>query len=134
MMGNDATLVVVGNTTELDGSKNKGKEPIRGSGLSSSGNAQENRVEHNVTIGYKDPSAPLKDLPKEQDKEESNIFQSKHSPHRNKRRFRKWKLRLDEYRMTLGRGLGLEEMVGMTLRGLVGKFSYKAMRTSEIEA
>ena len=36
--------------------------------------------------------------------------------------------------MMLGRGVGLAKVVGMTLRGLVGKFSYKAMRTCDIES
>ena len=34
--------------------------------------------------------------------------------------------------MALGHDVGLEEVVGMTLRGLVGKFSYKSMRCSDI--
>ena len=35
--------------------------------------------------------------------------------------------------LTLGRGTGLEELVGMSLRGLVAKFSYKSMECKDIE-
>ena len=47
---------------------------------------------------------------------------------------KKWKPRKEEDKMVLGRGVGWEGVVGLSLRALVGKFSYKAMNYTDIEA
>lgn len=45
---------------------------------------------------------------------------------------RRWNLKEEGRMMVLGRYLGLEHVVGLSLMGLVGKFSYKAMNRSDI--
>ena len=47
--------------------------------------------------------------------------------------FRKWNLREDEEKTVIGRGVGLEEIGVLSLRALIGKFSYMAMDCHDIE-
>ena len=47
------------------------------------------------------------------------VFGSKTFKKRNNGHYFKWRLRQDDKRMSLGRGIGLDEVVAMSLRGLV---------------
>ena len=48
------------------------------------------------------------------------------------RKYGKWKLRDEDCKMGLGRDVGLEGIVGLSLKALVGNFSYMEMNVEDI--